>query len=111
MYEDLIIWQESMKLVEDIYELTSNFSDNKEYNLTSQIRRSAISIPSNIVEGKGRNSDKEFKQFLYIARGSLYELRTQLEIARRVKYINSNKEIKNKIIAIESMINTFIKGL
>jgi len=100
-----------MKLVEDVYRLTSTFPDNEKYSLTSQIRRSAISIPSNIAEGKGRNSDKEFKQFLYIARGSLFELRTQLEIARRVGYIKSNKEIKNKIVAIESMLNTLITKL
>jgi len=65
-----------MDLVEDIYKVTSTFPDIEKFNLMSQINRSAISIPSNITEGKGRNGDKEFKQFLYIARGSLFELRT-----------------------------------
>ena len=100
-----------MELVEIIYQLTSTFPDEEKFSLVSQIRRSAISIPSNIAEGKGRNSDKEFKQFLFIARGSLFELRTQLEIARRLNYITSNKKLKNKIIAIESMLNSFINKL
>jgi len=111
MYENLKVWQESMELVEIIYQLTSTFPDEEKFSLVSQIRRSAISIPSNIAEGKGRNSDKEFKQFLFIARGSLFELRTQLEIARRLNYITSNKKLKNKIIAIESMLNSFINKL
>ena len=111
MYEKLQIWQKSMELVEDIYKLTSTFPNIEKFNLISQINRSAVSIPSNIAEGKGRGSDKEFKQFLYIARGSLFELRTQLELARRLKYIKSDKKIKNKIVELESMLNTFIKKL
>ena len=111
MYENLKVWQEAMSLVEIVYSLTKQFPSYEKFDLISQLRRSAISIPSNIAEGKGRNSDKEFKQFLYIARGSLFELRTQLEIARRLRYIDSNIEIKNKIVAIESMLNTLINRL
>jgi len=111
MYENLKVWQESMELVEIIYKLTSTFPNDEVFNLTSQIKRSVVSIPSNIAEGKGRNSDKEFKQFLFIARGSLFELRTQLEIARRLDYIKSDKNLKQKIIAIESMLNSFINKL
>ena len=111
MYEKLKIWQEAMELAEIVYELIKQFPDYEKFDLASQIRRSAISIPSNIAEGKGRNSDKEFKQYLYIARGSLFELRTQLELARRLKYIKNTTEIKNKIIALESMINTLINKL
>ena len=111
MYENLKIWQESMELVEIVYQLTKSFPNDELFNLTSQIKRSVISIPSNIAEGKGRNSDKEFKQFLFIARGSLFELRTQLEIARRLNYIKSDKNLKQKIIAIESMLNSFINKL
>jgi len=111
MYENLKVWQESMELVEIIYKLTSTFPNDEVFNLTSQIKRSVVSIPSNIAEGKGRNSDKEFKQFLFIARGSLFELRTQLEIARRLNYIKSDKNLKQKIIAIESMLNSFINKL
>jgi four helix bundle protein len=111
MYENLKVWQESMELVEIIYKLTSTFPNDEVFNLTSQIKRSVVSIPSNIAERKGRNSDKEFKQFLFIARGSLFELRTQLEIARRLNYIKSDKNLKQKIIAIESMLNSFINKL
>ena len=100
-----------MDLVELVYKLTATFPEFEKFNLVSQINRSAVSIPSNIAEGKGRNSDKEFKQFLHIARGSLFELRTQLELARRLKYIKSNKKIKEKIVEIESMLNTLLKKL
>ena len=111
MYEKLNIWKMSMELVEDIYRLTSTFPKAEKFNLTSQINRCSVSIPSNIAEGKGRGSDKEFKQYLYIARGSLFELRTQLELSRRLGYIDSDKRLKDKIVAIESMLNTFIKKL
>ena len=100
-----------MELVELVYKLTQTFPDVEKFNLVTQINRSAVSIPSNIAEDKGRNSDKEFKQFLYIARGSLCELRTQLELARRLKYIKSDRQIKDKIIEVESMLNTLIKKL
>jgi len=111
MYENLRIWQEAMELAEIVYKLLKQFPDYEKFDLASQIRRSVVSIPSNIAEGKGRNSDKEFKKFLYIARGSLFELRTQLELARRLNYIKNTKEIKNKIISLESMINTLINKL
>jgi len=111
MYENLKIWQESMDLVEDVYRITSTFPEIEKFNLISQINRCAVSIPSNIAEGKGRSSDKEFKQYLYIARGSLFELRTQLELSRRLGYLKSNRDLKNKIIAIESMLNTLITKL
>ena len=111
MFTKLIVWEKSMELVEIIYKLTSSFPDNEKFNLVTQINRSAVSIPSNIAEGKGRNSDKEFKQFLYIARGSLFELRTHLELSRRLGFIKSDVEIKNKIVEIESMLNTLINKL
>ncbi len=111
MFSKLRVWQLSMELVEDIYKLTSTFPDFEKFALTSQINRSAISIPSNIAEGKGRNSDKEFKQFLYIARGSLFELRTQLILAKRLGYINDDKNLKKKIVEVQSMLNTLINRL
>ena len=111
MFEKLTVWQRGMELVEEVYALTSTFPKHEIFSLTSQINRSAISIPSNIAEGKGRGSDKEFRKFLYISRGSLFELRTQLEIARRLRYIKSNKKIKDKIVEIESMLNTLINKL
>ncbi len=111
MYTNLKVWQSSMELVELVYKLTQTFPPVEKFNLVTQINRSAVSIPSNIAEGRGRASDKEFKQFLYIARGSLCELRTQLELARRLNYIKSDKVIKEKIIEVESMLNTLIKKL
>ncbi len=100
-----------MELAKLVYVLTKSFPANEAFNLVSQIRRSAVSVPSNIAEGKGRGSDKEFRQFLYIARGSLFELRTQLELARRLKYIDSNKQIIEKIVEVQSMLNTLIQKL
>jgi len=69
LYENLKVWQEAMELVEIVYDLVKRFPSDEKFDLVSQIKRSVVSIPSNIAEGKGRNSDKEFKQFLYIARG------------------------------------------
>ena len=100
-----------MELAELVYALTESFPTSEAFNLVSQIQRSAVSVPSNIAEGKGRGSDKEFRQFLYIARGSLFELRTQLELARRLKYIDSNKQIIEKIVEVQSMLNTLIQKL
>ena len=82
-YRDLKVWQKSMDLVVRIYEVTGNFPQSETYGLTSQIRRAAVSVPSNIAEGKGR-SDKDFSRFLLQARGSVWEAETQVEIALRL---------------------------
>lgn len=79
-YRDLKVWQKSVNLVTEIYEITRSFSKEEIYTLASQLRRAAISVPSNIAEGWGRNSTKEYVHFLRIARGSLLELETQLVI-------------------------------
>ena len=100
-----------MELAELVYAITKSFPANEAFNLVSQIQCSAVSVPSNIAEGKGRGSDKEFRQFLYIARGSLFELRTQLELARRLKYIDSDKKVIEKIVEVQSMLNTLIQKL
>ena len=81
-YKDLIVWQKSMNLVEDIYKTTHAFPLKEQFVLTSQIRRAAISIPSNIAEGYGRNTTKNYIQFLTVSRGSLLELETQIELCR-----------------------------
>ena len=86
-YRDLIIWQKSMSLVTEIYNITNNFPASELYALTNQLRRCAVSIPSNIAEGYGRNSTGDYKRFLQIAVGSLFELQTQIEIAYNLKYI------------------------
>jgi len=80
-YQQLIVWQKAMLLVSEIYRLTQGFPDNEKFGLTSQLRRAAVSVPSNIAEGSGRGSDKDFCRFLYQARGSLTEIETQLLIA------------------------------
>jgi len=107
-HKDLIIWQKSMDLVEDIYKLTSFFPKEEVYGLTSQIKRAVISIPSNIAEGAARNSKKEFKQFLYIALGSLSEVETQILIAERLNYINEVEKILKQIWTLKRMIKNFI---
>ena len=87
-HKKLDVWKESVALATDIYKLTEGFPKSEIYGLVSQMRRAAVSVPSNIAEGAARNSDKEFAQFLNIAGGSLSELDTQLEIAFNLKYIS-----------------------
>ena len=85
-FRDLVVWQRAMELTVAVYQLTQNFPREEMYGLTRQIRRSAISVPSNIAEGQGRGGLNEFRQFLCIARGSTCEVQTQLEIARRLSF-------------------------
>jgi four helix bundle protein len=90
-FRDLVVWQRSMQLAALVYRLTGTFPKEEMYGITSQIRRSAVSVPSNIAEGQGRLSTGEFRQFLGIARGSNFELQTQLEIASTLKFGNSEQ--------------------
>ncbi|MEK7618471.1 MAG: four helix bundle protein [Patescibacteria group bacterium] len=85
-YKNLIVWQKSMELVVEVYKLTSGYPSSEMYGLTSQSRRCSVSIPSNIAEGKRRETDKEFRRFLLISYGSGAELETQIEIARRLSF-------------------------
>jgi len=87
-FRDLRVWQESIELTAEIYRETAGFPRHEIYGLTQQIRRAAVSVPSNIAEGKGHRSDKEFLHFLFHARGSLLELQTQLVIADRLRYLS-----------------------
>ena len=89
-YRDLIVWQKSMNLITEVYKISANFPPNEVYGLCSQIRRSAISIPSNIAEGYGRKSTGDYKRFLQIALGSLFELETQIEIAFNLSFLSKN---------------------
>ena len=113
-YKDLLIWQKGIELTEKVYQLVKSFPNEELYALTSQIKRCTISIPSNIAEGYGRKSTKNYIQFLRISRGSLFELETQLIIANKLNYI-TDKEIADTIfnlIAEEGkMLNSFIKKL
>lgn len=113
-HKDLKLWQESMELVEDIYKVSAFFPKEEIYGLTSQLRRSAVSIPSNIAEGAGRKGKVEFSRFLYIALGSLSELETQLEIAIRLNYVQKEAEVDailDRIIYIRRMTSKLIKSL
>ena len=84
-FEELKIWQKAMDITEDVYKLSSEFPKQETYGLTSQIRKCAVSVPSNIAEGAGRNTNGEFKQFLGIANGSSFELLTQLYLSERLE--------------------------
>ena len=112
-YRDLIVWQKSMVLVTMIYKLTVKLPDDEKFGLISQIKRSAISVPSNIAEGYGRNYRKDYSRFLQIARGSLYESQTLLEIAVNLSFIAAEdlKEIQELSIEVEKMLNSLIKKL
>ena len=91
-HKDLDVWKASMEMVTKMYVVTGNFPKTEMYGLTNQMRRAAVSVPSNIAEGAGRNSSKEFLQFLYYAIGSLSELETQLIIAHNLKYIENDQK-------------------
>jgi len=88
-HKDLLVWQKAMDMVEEVYNLTKSMPYSELYGLTSQIRRAAVSVPSNIAEGAARSSNKEFLKFLYIALGSIAELETQLILAQRLNFIDS----------------------
>ena len=110
-HKDLKVWQESMDLVTEIYRISDFFPEKEKFGLTSQIRRCAISIPSNIAEGCARKGNRELLQFLYVSLGSLAELETQYEIAQNLKYIKESEEIRNKIIFIRIMLSNLIKSI
>jgi four helix bundle protein len=112
-YRELIVWQKSMNLVTDIYQSSKSFPNDENYGLTSQLRRSAISIPSNISEGYGRNSLNDYIRFLNISVGSLYEVQTQIEIAFNLKYINKEQfeSFYDYTREIERMMSSLIRKL
>ena len=97
-----------MDLVSNIYKITESFPNKELYGLTNQIRRAAVSIPSNIAEGAARNSKKEFIQFLYISLGSLSELETQIIIASRLEYLNNLDTLSEDLKLVQKLINGLI---
>lgn len=111
-HKDLIVWQKSMELVTDIYIETRNFPADERYGIVSQMRRAAVSIPSNISEGYGRMNDKETVQFLRVALGSAVELETQILISKNLDFFQINKasELLRDIQAIVKMLNSLIKS-
>jgi four helix bundle protein len=108
-YRDLIVWQKAMDLVETIYRTTSTFPREEIYGLTSQVRRAAISIPSNIAEGNGRNTTRDYVHFLGMAYGSVKEVETQVLIAERLQYINSSRS--DELVRLTGEIARLISGL
>ena len=112
-FRDLLIWQKSMNFVTQIYQETESFPDSEKYGLVSQIRRSAVSIPSNIAEGYGRNSDGDFQRFLNISMGSLFEIQTQLQIAQNLEYLDTteNERLFDLSREIERMMSSFIRSI
>jgi four helix bundle protein len=110
---DLKVWQQSMELVDEVYRLTRAFPTEEVYGLSAQMRRSAVSIPSNIAEGRGRFSSKELVQFLYHARGSLLELETQLEIATRLGYLEASQaeRSREKIGSVARLLNGLLNAM
>lgn len=112
-FKELNVWQKSINLATDIYDLTTQYPKRETYGLTSQIRKCAISISSNIAEGAGRFSKKEFRYFLNIAYGSSFELETQLIISKNLKYVDENtfENLNKKITDIQKMLYKLIESI
>ncbi len=108
-YEDLKVWRRAMDLVLQVYRATAAFPKQEVYGLTSQMRRAAVSVPSNIAEGKGRFSRKELVQFLFHARGSLLELCTQITIARELGFLGTDKG--RRLIESTGEVGRLLNGL
>ncbi len=112
-YKDLLIWQKGIDIVKEIYLLCQEIPNDELFGLQSQIKRSSISIPSNIAEGWGRNYTKNYIQFLKISRGSLFELETQLIIAKELDFISTDSYNRIQVLITEEskMLNAFIKSI
>ena len=112
-HKKLDVWQIAMKTAQMVYESTKGFPEEEKFGLVSQMRRAAISIPSNIAEGAARQGKKEFKNFLSMAQGSLSELDTQLELSVLLSYLNkeSLKEITEEMLKIDKMLTGLIRSL
>jgi len=108
-YRDLLVWQKAMALVNEIYKVSQMFPVVEMYGLTSQIRRCAVSVPSNIAEGYGRRSTGDYKRFLQVATGSLFELQTQVEIAFNLGYIR--KEVFDSLFEKTNELDRMLSSL
>jgi len=106
-HKELDVWKKSMDLVATIYKITQLFPDSEKFGLTSQMRRAAVSIPSNIAEGAARKGNKELQQFLYIAIGSLAELETQYLIAWRLEFIKQRPDIEEQLVTVKKLLLGF----
>ena len=111
-FKELIVWQKARDLAVELYKITGQGAFKKDYGLRDQIRRSAVSVPSNIAEGDERDTDKDAIRFFYMAKGSLAELRTQMDIANRVKYVVEEifQDFEEKAGIIGKMLGSLIKA-
>jgi len=111
-HKRLKAWQLGMDIAEDIYKISGRFPSEERFGLVTQVRRSAVSIPSNIAEGAGRNTKKEFVNFLHIAQGSLSELDTQLELAKRLKFVDEAtwKGLDDKFVEEDKLLSGLIRS-
>ncbi|UGB37767.1 four helix bundle protein [Frateuria soli] len=110
-HERLKVWQDAMCLVEDVYRFSASFPETERFGLTAQVRRAAVSIPSNIAEGAARRSKQEYLRFLSIARGSLSELDTQYQIALRLGYAVGSASLDESINRTFAKLNALLKAL
>lgn len=112
-FKELKVWQEAMQIAKDVFITTRNFPAEEKFGLVSQINRCAVSIPSNIAEGAGRGTDKEFNQFLNIALGSSFELETQVLLAKEFNYITNEQTIvlTEKVTKVQKMLNGLKKSV
>ena len=112
-YKDLKVWQRSYQLCLEVYKITKEFPDEEKYGLTSQLRRAAVSVPSNISEGYGRKTTPEYIQFLYIAYGSICEMETQILLSGDLGYISTGKlaMLNEGIQEVERMLKALIRSL
>ena len=112
-FRELKIWQRSMTLAEEVYKATSTFPKEEIYGLTSQLRRCAVSVPSNISEGSGRATNRQFKHFLEFSMGSCNEIQTQIDLANRFKYVTKeeNERIIDEALQVYKMILAFYNSL
>jgi four helix bundle protein len=110
-HRDLRVWQEAISLVELVYRITATFPNGEQYGLTSQMRRAATSVPANIAEGAARSGTRELLHFLSIATGSLSELDTHLEVAKRLTLLNNTHEVQAKIDQVSALILALAKSL
>lgn len=110
-HKDLDVWKRSMDLVAEIYQLTQTWPADERYGLTAQIRRAAVSVPSNVAEGAARGTSKDFSRFLDIAQGSLAEVETQLEVATRIGLMEGCSRLENEMISVRRMLSGLKKNL
>lgn len=110
-FRDIVAWQKGVQLAKAIYKATAQMPPEERFGLTSQIRRAAVAVPSNIAEGYGRESKADFLRFLRTARGSLYELQTQIHLSRELELLQTNVELDSIVAETDRVLQAFIRGL